>query len=57
MTEINKHRLDYTVNFEKTESSEMIDKNAQFCKPYGFDDKLNDIKRKIAQLKARTNHN
>ena len=33
----------------------MVEPNAIFAKPPQFEDKLNDIKRKIAQLRAKTN--
>jgi len=31
----------------------MVVKNATFSRPYNFDDKLDEIKRKIAQLRAK----
>ena len=32
----------------------MVEKHASFSKPTYFDDRLSEIKRKIAQLKAKT---
>lgn len=34
----------------------MINRDSTFSKPHLFDDKLSEIKRKIAQLRAKTLH-
>ena len=46
--QINKKTLDYTQYFNTGGSAEMVEPNAVFSKPIGFEDKLNDIKKKIA---------
>lgn len=51
---INQGKLDYTTYFNQTDSHEMVVRNATFSRPIGLDDKLSDLKRKIAQLKAKT---
>ena len=48
VTAINSHRLDYTSYFHQTDSHEMVDRGASFSKPNGFEDKLSEIKRRIA---------
>jgi hypothetical protein len=45
---INKGALDYTNFFKHSDSHEMVDPNASFSKPYGFEEKMNDIKRRVA---------
>ena len=51
--QINQHKMDYMSYFNQVESHEMVVKNATFSRPYNFDDKLDEIKRKIAQLRAK----
>lgn len=47
--------MDYTQYFNQSESAEMVEPNAVFSKPSQFEDKLNEIKKKIAQLRAKAN--
>lgn len=44
---------DYTHFFHNTESETMIERDACFRKPYYFDDKLSEVKKKIAQRAAK----
>ena len=52
--QINSRELDYKQFFNQADSAEMVMPNASFRKPSGFDDKLSDIKRKIATLRSKT---
>ena len=45
---INDNGLDYTQFFKLIDSAEMVEPDANFDKPFYFDDKLNDVKRRIA---------
>jgi hypothetical protein len=40
--------------FSQADSHEMLIKDATFSRPSGFDDKLSEIKRKMAQLRGKT---
>ena len=50
---INQRRLDYSQFFHQADSAEMVMADAMFRRPNGFDDKLSDIKRKIAILRNK----
>ena len=34
----------------------MVERNSSFSKPPGFDSKLDEIKRKMSQLRSKTNY-
>lgn len=48
VSQITRKQLDYTQFFNQSDSAEMVEPNAIFAKPNTFEDKLNDIKKKIA---------
>ena len=48
--QINNFELDFGTFFSQRESATMIDGGATFNKPSNFDDRLNEVKRRIAQL-------
>ena len=54
---INAKRYDYTTCFNTADSHEQVEKNANFARPNGFDDKISEIKKKLAKLRAKTNQN
>ncbi|CDW71402.1 UNKNOWN [Stylonychia lemnae] len=51
---INQRKKDYTEYFKQADSAEMVAQNASFRRPPRFDDKLSEIKIKIAKLRSAT---
>ena len=52
--DIKNMQLDYTQFFHQTDSERMIEQNAAFRKPGMFEDKLSEVKRRIAKLNIKT---
>lgn len=48
--QINNYQLDYGTFFNQSESDNMVDRGACFRKPANFDDRLIEVKRRIATL-------
>ena len=50
---INNFQLNYTTFFRQDESDQMVDSFATFDKPKGFENKLAEVKRRIASLQIK----
>lgn len=48
MHSINSQKLDYGTYFHQQDSHEMIDRGCTFSRPNGLEDRLTEIKRKVA---------
>ena len=51
---INSRQMDYSQFFNQADSHEMVTREASFSRPGNFDDRLSEIKRKIAQLRGKS---
>lgn len=54
---INSNQLDYSSFFHQTDSERMVEPHAKFRKPNFFDERLSDVKRKIAKLNVKVQTN
>lgn len=53
VTAINNFQLNYTTFFHQDESDTMVDPNSTFNKPKGFENKLVEVKKRIAALQFK----
>jgi hypothetical protein len=54
VTLIDSHELDYTSYFRQQGSEQFVSKAETFLRPAGFNERLDEVKKKIAQLRAKT---
>jgi hypothetical protein len=53
VSQINNFSQEYSQHFNQSESENMIDREANFNKPGNFDDRLQEVKRRIASLSIK----
>lgn len=53
VNQINYHGFDYTQYFKQTDSDRMVEDNAILARPDDFDDRIADMKRKIALINVK----